>query len=350
MGAPRGAPGLCGPPPGPICGALIPASKERVSPVWRAPGTRDMPSDDSPEPGHTARNWLIGQGLRALFALARRLPYDRRVPLVGWVASRIVAPLAGYDRRVRENLALVRPDLDGAEVSRICRAVSDNAGRTLIEVFSGREFVDRALAAPVTGPGLAAIEAAQAAGRPVVLISGHVGNYDVARAVVAARGMRVAALYKPLSNPYFNEVYVAAVDGIAPAFPRGPAGMKSMMRVLRDGGIFAILHDQAMYHGARLRFFGQTALTALSPAELALRYDALLVPAYGIRQPDGLSFELRTEAPIPHSTPEAMMQAVNDSLEAVVRENMGQWFWIHRRWKDWDAPGGKKRKRALRQG
>jgi KDO2-lipid IV(A) lauroyltransferase len=88
-----------------------------------------------------------------------------------------------------------------------------------------------------------------------------------------------------------------------------------------------------MRHGAPLRFFGHEALTALSAAELALRYEADLVPTYGIRQPDGLSFEVVVEPPIPKGTPEAMTQALNDSLEALARRHLDQWFWIHRRWK-----------------
>ena len=71
-----------------------------------------------------------------------------------------------------------------------------------------------------------------------------------------------------------------------------------------------ILHDQRMEHGAPLRFFGHDALTALSAAEMALRYDLLLVPVYGVRQHDGIGFDLVIEAPIPHATPEAMIRAM----------------------------------------
>jgi KDO2-lipid IV(A) lauroyltransferase len=106
-----------------------------------------------------------------------------------------------------------------------------------------------------------------------------------------------------------------------------------MVRHLRSGGMLGMLIDQHMGHGAPLTFFGKTALTALSAADLALKYDALLVPTYGIRGPDGLSFTIVVEAPIPAGTPEAMTQALNDSLEALVRRHMDQWFWIHRRWK-----------------
>jgi KDO2-lipid IV(A) lauroyltransferase len=77
---------------------------------------------------------------------------------------------------------------------------------------------------------------------------------------------------------------------------------------------------------------GHPAMTALSAAELALRYDAVVIPAYGLRQPDGLGFDLILEAPVPPDTPEAMTQALNRSLEAHVRTHMDQWLWTHRRW------------------
>ena len=83
--------------------------------------------------------------------LGLALPYRVRVPLVGWLVSRLVAPLAGYNRRIRDNLALVRPDLSPEEVRRMERAVTDNAGRTLIEIYSGPEFKARLADAPSTG-------------------------------------------------------------------------------------------------------------------------------------------------------------------------------------------------------
>ena len=102
--------------------------------------------------------------------------------------------------------------------------------------------------------------------------------------------------------------------------------------------MLGMLVDQHMRHGEELTFFGQEALTALSAAELALKYDALLIPTYAVRRADGLSFDIIVEAPIAQGSPEEMTQALNDSLEALVRQHIDQWFWIHRRWKG--KPGG----------
>lgn len=265
----------------------------------------------------------------------RLLPYRWRVPLAGWIVARIVAPLAGYSRRIRDNLGRVRPDLPEAEVRRLMRAVPDNVGRTLAEMYSGPEFIDRIRTIPLAGPGAAALEAAHRENRPVILATGHFGNYDVARAALIARGYRIGALYKPMSNPLFNEHYLKTISAIGtPLFPRGNRGMADMIRFLKSGGMLGLLMDQHMNHGAPLTFFGETAFTGTSAADLALRYGAEVIPVYGIRRENGLDFDIIVEAPIPPSDPETMTQAINDSLEALVRAHMDQWFWIHRRWRD----------------
>jgi Kdo2-lipid IVA lauroyltransferase/acyltransferase len=285
-------------------------------------------------PSFDLRHWLQDRFLRGLIWCLLRLPYRWRVPLCGWVLSRVIAPVAGYRRRVRQNLRLVLPDLPEEEVARIARAVPDNVGRTVIEIYSGPEFIARAVAQPMTGGGVATLEEAHRTKRPVILVTGHFGNYDASRAALIARGYRVGALYMPMANRYFNAHYVKAISGIGtPLFPRGRAGLADMVRHLRSGGMLGMLVDQHMGHGEELTFFDRPALTALSAADLALKYDALLVPTYAVRRADGLSFDIIVEPPIPLGTPEEMTQALNDSLEALVRQHLDQWFWIHRRWK-----------------
>lgn len=288
-----------------------------------------------------AADWVVDRLARGLIGAALALPYERRLPAFGWAVAHLVAPVAGWRRRVRENLALVLPGLPPAEVRRLALRVPDNFGRALIELYSGAEFVARARTSPVRGPGLPVLEAAHAAGRPAMLVTAHLGNYDAARVALLARGIRVGALYRPMNNRFFNTHYVAALGAIGgEIFARDRRGMGEMVRFLRQGGALGILIDQHMGRGVPLRFFGRPAATALSAAELALKYDAVVIPTYAIRQPDGLSFEILLEAPVPPSTPEAMTQALNDSLEAQVRAHMDQWLWIHRRWKLPATAGG----------
>jgi KDO2-lipid IV(A) lauroyltransferase len=82
-----------------------------------------------------------------------------------------------------------------------------------------------------------------------------------------------------------------------------------------------------------IRFLGKPARTALSAADLALRYDAPMIPIYATRRSNGLDFDVVVEAPISRGTPLEMTEAVTRSLEARILATPGQWFWIHRRWK-----------------
>ena len=137
-----------------------------------------------------------------------------------------------------------------------------------------------------------------------------------------------------MSNRLFNAHYVDAISAIGePVFPTDRKGIAGLVRHLKNGGLLGIVGDVGSTKAPVLSFFGKPAHTPLSAAEWALAQDALLIPVFGIRQPDGVSFEIRIEEPIPHSTAARMMQDYNDIVESIVREDPGQWFWIHNRWK-----------------
>ena len=291
-----------------------------------------MPNPSSPL--YLPVAWMENLAASALLGLTRLLPYRLRVPFAGWAVQHLAAPLAGWTTRVRLNLALIWPDLPKAEVKRLTAAVCNNVGRTLAELYSPQEFKAQVKDTPIRGAGLTEILAARARGQAVILVSGHFGNHDIARAVLAGHGLNVGALYRPQQNPFVEKHFRATIGAISePIFARGRKGLTEMVSHLKQGGMLGILIDQHVYQGAALNFMGHRALTATSAADLALRYDCLLVPVYGIRQKDGINFELVVEDPIPKGTPEAMTQAVNTSLERQVTAHPEQWFWIHRRWK-----------------
>ena len=122
-------------------------------------------------------------------------------------------------------------------------------------------------------------------------------------------------------------------DVSGPMFAKGPAGTMGFVRHLKSGGMATILFDLHDSEGVAIPFLGRPALTSLSAATLALRFDAALIPYWGIRRPDGMGFDILLEPPIAPSDPLTMTTAMTASLEQQVRRNPGQWFWLHRRWK-----------------
>ncbi|WP_138935257.1 lysophospholipid acyltransferase family protein [Roseovarius arcticus] len=292
-------------------------------------------TDESDTWFQRAREYLVNLALVTLITLAALLPYRLRIPLLGWLTSRIVAPLAGYSARVRENLALAVPDLPETEVRRLMQAVPDNAGRNLMELYSAKEFSARARHSTVYGPGLPFIDRARAEGKPVIFVTGHMGSFNAARVAMVEQGFEMGVFYRPMKNRYFNAHYAEAMGSLSqPMFEQGRRGMLQMAKHLRSGGVLAILNDLNAHGGVPLDFFGEPALTSLVTAELSLKFEAPLVPVWGIRRENGLDFDIYVEAPIPPGDPIEMTREFNARLEVQVRAHMDQWFWIHRRWKD----------------
>jgi len=279
-------------------------------------------------------DYLANIALRGVIGVALALPYRLRIPFTGWLTRKVIAPLAGYRTRARNNLAMIIPALSEDERNRIADQACDNAGRTLIENYSSHQLMRRMSGQPINGEGFAALEAARAEGRPAILVSGHFGNYEAARAALVSRGYNIGGLYRPMANAFFNEHYVRTMEAFGgPVFPQGPRGTAGFVRHLKAGGQLVLLFDQFVIEAAQLDFMGKPAHTATSAAELSLRYKADLIPFYATRDPNGLDFTIELEAPIPPSDPVTMTEALNRSLEARIRANPGQWFWIHRRWK-----------------
>ena len=272
--------------------------------------------------------------IRFLLRILSILPYKTKIASGGLIYQKIISPLSGNRRRILDNLKLIFPDLEERKREELCSQVPNNIGRTFFELLSPNAFSKMAQSAKVSGPGFNILKHAQEQKKSVILVSGHLANYDVVRVVLNANQIPVGALYKPMNNPYFNSFYERCIKEIAkPLFPRGRAGMGNMMRYLSDGNVVALLVDQYMSHGEPLKFFGHTAYTATSAAKLALKHDALLITFYVVRKDDGVNFDLVFESPVKPSTPSEMTQILNDRLEKQIRKNMGQWLWTHRRWK-----------------
>lgn len=206
-------------------------------------------------------------------------------------------------------------------------------GRTLFEIYHLIEFHTQTHKFETTGPGLEVVKEASASGKGAIIVSGHFGQWEAIRAVIKMNGLESGAVYRPNKNRHYERRLLAGIQaGGQPILATGRKGTKDLVRHIRSGGIVSILMDEKQAKGTGLSFLGHDALTSLSAAQLALKYDVPLIPAYGIRIGDGNAFHVSFEAPIPHTDPVTMTQAFNDSLSARIMANPDQWYWLLRRW------------------
>lgn len=183
-------------------------------------------------------------------------------------------------------------------------------------------------------------------GRPVILLSGHFGNWEMAISIFGLFGFRMGLVARELDNPYLNRWFLRfrKYTGHRPIPKAGGGG--AMVQLLDRGGSLAMLGDQdAGSSGMFVDFFGRKASTHKSIGLIALEYQALICVGYARRLendalPNGWPcFELGCEEVVDardFTMPDAVEQITQRytaALERVVRRSPEQYFWVHRRWK-----------------
>jgi KDO2-lipid IV(A) lauroyltransferase len=293
----------------------------------------------------------------------RLVPYKMGSATGGFVA-RVVGPMLAVSKVGLENLAEAFPDKTPRQHRQILRGVWDNLGRTIAELPNlGRlqdatfleawpppdlrelaEKSGRAQSVTVRGKRNALVGAENFAAMmlhdgPVIVVTAHMGNWEMAPESAALLGMPVSVVYRPLANPYMNRFIAKLRAGKSDIVARDWLGAVGVRMVLEGRGRLGILIDQRqILNSIPVPFFGRPAWTGTSVAKLALRHDA---PIYGawVQREKGTRFRITVTPPIkfPATGTEGervriILTRMNALVEAWVRERPDQWLWLHRRW------------------
>ena len=251
-----------------------------------------------------------------------------------------VARALGIRRAVAErNLELAFPERPASERAAILREHYRELGRVCVEYARLGELARSApgeVIAEVRGEEN--LKAAHALGRGVVIVTGHVCNFELAGAWVA-RSRPLDFVVKPLSNPEIERWIRARRQELGVGQIEVGAGVRAVFAALQANRCVAFLADQdARRHGVFVPFFGRLASTPVGPAAIALRRGAPLVVAFARRLPDRRQ-RIEFHPPLSVENPGAPDAALRLTalhtalLEARIRERPADWFWLHRRWK-----------------
>ena len=276
-------------------------------------------------------------GAALFFAAMRALPIDAASGLGGALARQI-GPRLGVSNRARRNLAAALPELSAVEIKRIVRGMWDNLGRVAAEYPHLRHIRIFPPDGRVETAGLEHLDRAIAAGRPVIIFSGHLGNWEIAALAAGQYGIDVAQIYRAANNPLVERM-IARFRGAASEFiPKGAVASRRALAALRRGAHLTLLVDQKLNDGIAVPFFGREAMTAPALALLALHFDCAVLPAR-VERLRGAHFRLTLSPPLAVPTRgeraadvAALMAEVNRTLESWIRERPEQWFWVHSRW------------------
>src|SRR5947207_3424142 len=183
------------------------------------------------------------------------------------------------------------------------------------------------------------VDAAFNVGKGVVLATGHIGNWDLGGAALAASGRPVSALVETLQPARWNErVQRTRIAAGVKAIPI-ESGLRDMISALRNHEGLAVLVDRPLANdGVPVTFFGRTTRVPGGAATLALRTGSPVVPAALVRNPGGTGYLARIGPPIVGEGGDAatdaqmVMQRIMSWLEGIIRDYPDQWFMFRLMW------------------
>ena len=279
--------------------------------------------------------------LRGAVGTLNKLSFRR----AGAVGERIGAlgyhPLGIRRAVVERQVRAAFPGLGEDEVRRIARASYEHLGRTSIETALLPEYsAEQVLGLFERVEGWPVVERALAQGRGILFVTGHLGNWELGGAFLAARGIPMEAVARRMQNPLFDRYLTETRRRIGMTVIHDADAVRRVPRATREGHAVAFLVDQGAVGLAStwVPFFGRYAKTPRGPAVFALRLGAPLVFGCALRQPSG-RFAMHFEDVVvdPSGDREAdvdrIVAAYTGTLERWVRRTPEQYFWHHRRWK-----------------
>jgi KDO2-lipid IV(A) lauroyltransferase len=294
-----------------------------------------------------ARNGLIYAVLRAVMALLHRVSLDRALR---WAdrAGDLMYRFAGGPRRLAlAHVALAFGDaMSPVARERIVRASFRNVVRCLVEVLSF-EAIRPQLDTYVEVEGWEHAQAVQTLQRGAIVVTGHIGNWEILAAYFALKGLPIAAVARRMHDPRINTLLLdfRTANGVQTILRESSGSSREILSVLRRNGVLAMLIDQDTHAPSiSVPFFGRQARTPAAAAALALRRNLPVIAAFAQRRPGGghrltILPPLRIE-PTGDRKRDVLelTKLFSQVIEDRIRANPVEWVWWHRRWRRGPTP------------
>lgn len=283
-------------------------------------------------------SWFVEAAVvKSLARLLRQLPTARAYGL-GNRLFRWLKPVLPFTEKIRRNLQIAFPGKNRKAIERLTRAICGNLGRAAVDlVLVPRIWQERQRRIEfVAQEGMDFTLYRQ---RPVVLVSGHIGAWQIGAFIAAHYGLRVTAVYAPEVNPYLKDFILRLREALPVNFISRDGCMRHLTRELKQGNAVGLIVDSRYDGGERVDYFGKPIEVNTAAARLALRHQCDLVPVSTERL-DNQKFRVTAHRPIRPTDPEApaaeqarqMTAAMFRHFESWIRQDPTQWMCFSRMW------------------
>lgn len=288
------------------------------------------------------RNRALYDLLRSVVAGLRCVSLDRAL---GWAdrAGDMMYSVAGGVRRLAlEHVALAFGDtVSPAARERIVRASFRNIIRCFVEVLKF-DAIRPQLDSYIEVEGWQHAESVHQRQQGAIIVTGHIGNWELLAAYFALKGFPIAAVARRIYDPRINSLLLGfrSGNGVQTILRESPSASREILTVLRRNGLLAMLIDQDTHApSVSVPFFGRHARTPAAAAALALRRNLPVIAVFAQRRPGGghrltIMPPLRIEATGDRKRDIlALTKQFSRVIEERIRANPVEWVWWHRRWR-----------------
>ena len=260
---------------------------------------------------------------------------------LGEIIGKYFGPLFRKKTIAKKNILIAFPDLNEKSINEMIERMWKNIGRIFGEYIHINKFsvIDQKKKIVFTNQNN--IEILKKNNKPIVFFSGHFANFELMAKCLQELGFNIGAIYRPLNNIFLNPImefirkkYICPIQ-----IEKGSNGTKKLIKHISTNNPLALMIDQRLSSSIRVPFFNQPATTTTTPAQLAIKYDALLVPVF-LKRLEKTNFEFFIEEPlIINRTSDYdkdifnITQIMNKKIEEFIKRDPAHWLWSHDRWK-----------------
>ena len=248
---------------------------------------------------------------------------------------KFIGPIIRKNSIAIKNLLRFQKNLDREKQNEIISKMWSNYGMTFVEYIFLKNFRERNSHIKIEGEKN--LDTVLENKKPVIFISGHFANFELMSMEITKKNINLATIYRPLNNYFLNPFmeYLRVKFICNNQIKKGIGGVKEAINFINKGHSIALMIDQRVSEGEKIKFFNEDALTTTLPAQLALKFDLDIIPIY-LERKNNNSFFMKINKPIDLSklnNKTDVSKKLNQILEDMISQNPYQWIWTHNRWK-----------------
>lgn len=288
-------------------------------------------------------NYLVYMIVRFAICFVQAIPMEMCQQGSAFLAFLFTDILRIRHKILKKNLINAYPKHTRSEYRQLCRAMWEHLFLMAVEVAKApRSLNEINWYKNIRIIGAELLLNAVHSNRPIIMITGHFGNFEVGGYLLGLLGYPTYSVARTLDNPWLNQFIQGFRESTGQFLISKNGGYDEILDVLSNRGTMAFLADQsAGPKGCMINFFGQKASAYKAMALLSIEYNApILICACTRRDGVPMSFNMETldlldpqNRPQELTTTRQITQWFTHSLEMAIRRNPEQYWWLHNRWK-----------------